>query len=43
VLLHVRGGYLYEHRPDIFPEGVLTQTEIALWDRHYQEMNNGKR
>lgn len=27
----MRGGYLYEHRPDVIPQGFLTDEEIALW------------
>lgn len=38
-LLHLRGGFLYEHRPDLFPEGYLTTDETALWCRFYDERN----
>lgn len=30
-LLEMRGGYLYQHRPDIIPQGYLTDEEQALW------------
>lgn len=30
-LLHLRGGFLYEHRPDVIPHGYLSDDEIALW------------
>lgn len=30
-LLHARGGYLYEHRPDVIPQGFMTDEELALW------------
>lgn len=36
-LLEVRGGYLYQHRPDIFPQGYLTDEEAALWCVYYQQ------
>jgi len=38
VLAHARGRFLYEVRPDFFPEGFLTQTEILLWARFYEDM-----
>ena len=28
---------LFEVRPDLFPEGYLTRTEILLWDLHYAD------
>jgi hypothetical protein len=28
---------LFEIRPDLFPEGYLTSTEIQLWNIHYKE------
>lgn len=31
-LLEQRGGYLYQHRPDIIPQGFLTNEELALWE-----------
>lgn len=35
----MRGGFLYEHRPDLFPEGQLTDTELELWAMYYRERN----
>jgi hypothetical protein len=35
-LVDVRGGYLYQHRPDLFPQGYLTQEETALWCAYFQ-------
>ena len=35
-LADVRGRFLYEARPDLFPEGYLTLTELELWALHYQ-------
>jgi hypothetical protein len=36
-LLEIRGGYLYQVRPDVFPEGYLTGVEIYLWDKYYAQ------
>jgi hypothetical protein len=36
-LLELRGGYLYQHRPDVIPQGHLTDEEVALWDAYYQK------
>lgn len=30
-LLDQRGGFLYQHRPDLFPQGFLTLEELVLW------------
>ena len=35
-LLHARGGYLYEHRPDVIPQGFITDEELALWSAWYE-------
>jgi len=41
-LLELRGGYLHEHRPDLFPQGFLTHEELALWSAHYEmKQSNG--
>jgi hypothetical protein len=34
--LDLRGGYLYEHRPDIIPQGYLTNEELAIWAAYYE-------
>ena len=34
-LLDVRGGYLYQHRPDLFPQGFLTDEETMLWAAYF--------
>lgn len=39
-LIELRGGYLYQHRPDIFPQGFLTHEEIALWAAYYQRKDS---
>ena len=34
----ISGGgqrFLFEVRPDLFPQGFLTQAEIELWARYY--------
>jgi len=31
---------MYEIRPDVFPYGYLTQTEIELWDLFYEERSH---
>lgn len=30
-VIEMRGGYLYQHRPDIVPNGYLCDEELALW------------
>jgi hypothetical protein len=35
---HQRGRFLYEIRPDIFPQGFLTNAEIDLWDKYYHTL-----
>lgn len=37
-----RGRFLYEVRPDLFPEGFLTDTETELWVLFYEEQKNKK-
>ena len=32
-----RGRFLFEVRPDVFPEGQLAEQETALWGRWYEE------
>lgn len=35
-LLELRGGYLHEHRPDIVPQGFITDDEMALWCAYFE-------
>lgn len=35
-LLDMRGGYLHQHRPDVIPQGFLTDEELALWTAFYE-------
>jgi hypothetical protein len=32
-----RGRFLFEARPDVFPEGRLTQDETAVWALFYAD------
>lgn len=41
-LLELRGGYLHQHRPDIVPQGFITDEELALWCVYY-EMREAER
>ena len=38
-LLDLKGGYLYEHKRSLFPEGEITGTELVLWELYYHEKN----
>ena len=38
-LLDMRGGYLYQPRPDVIPQGFLTDEELALWSAYYERKN----
>jgi hypothetical protein len=44
-LLEMRGGFLYQHRPDVIPQGFMTDEELAMWTAYYErkaaEANNG--
>ena len=35
-MIDKRGGFLYQHRPDIVPQGFVTGEEIALWAAYYE-------
>lgn len=35
-MLEMRGGFLYQHRPDVIPHGFLSDEEIALWAAYYE-------
>jgi hypothetical protein len=34
-LIERRGGFLHEHRPDVIPQGFLTDEELSLWAAYY--------
>jgi hypothetical protein len=44
-LLEMRGGFLYQHRPDVIPQGFMTDEELAMWAVYYErkaaEAKNG--
>ena len=44
-LIERRGGFLYEHRPDVIPQGFQTGEELSLWAVFYEmrakESGNG--
>ena len=33
---------MYEVRPDLFPQGFLTDVEIELWELYYSEKEANK-
>ena len=35
-VIDMRGGYLYQHRPDVIPQGFVTDEEIAFWAVYYE-------
>lgn len=35
-LIEQRGGFLYEHRPDVIPQGYVTDEELSLWTVYYE-------
>ena len=37
LLCEQRGRFLFEVRPDLFPDGRLTDVESALWGIYYEE------
>lgn len=38
-MIDKRGGFLYQHRPDIFPFDHVTEEETALWAAFYERRN----
>lgn len=36
-LADLKGSYLFESRPDLFPERRLTDDELELWGMYYQD------
>lgn len=35
-LIESRGGFLYQVRPDVIPQGFQTDEELALWAAFYE-------
>ena len=42
-LIEVRGGFLHEHRPDVIPQGFVTDEELALWAVFYERREHEKK
>ena len=42
-LCDARGRMLFEVRPDLFPEGYLTDMELTLWGLFYEERERNRR
>lgn len=38
-VIEMRGGYLYQHRPDVIPQGFLTDEELTLWAAYWERRN----
>jgi hypothetical protein len=38
-----RNRFLFEVRPDLFPEGRLSEVETALWARWYEDRQRRSR
>jgi hypothetical protein len=36
-LCEKHGAFLFQARPDLFPEGYVTPVEELLWGRHYEQ------
>ena len=41
MLAEMKGRFLYEVRPDLFPQGFLTELEIQVWADYYNEKPKG--
>jgi hypothetical protein len=39
-ICHINRAFLFEARPDLLPEGFLTETELGLWSRFYEELDH---
>ncbi len=39
-LCHDMKAFLFEARPDLMPYGFLSDLELELWGRYYDEMNS---
>jgi hypothetical protein len=42
-LCDMKGRFLFEVRPDLFPQGQLTAVECALWGNYYHDKHADKR
>lgn len=43
MLCDMRGRFLFEARPDLFPQGRLTVEEMALWSMYYEEKHRERK
>jgi hypothetical protein len=43
MLCDLKGRFLFEALPDLFPERRLTDVECALWGRYYADKNQDRR
>lgn len=41
-LIEQRGGFLYMHRPDVIPQGFMTDEELALWAAYFERTRGTK-
>jgi hypothetical protein len=41
-LLEMRGGFLHQHRPDVIPQGFMTEEEVSLWAAYYERRDREK-
>lgn len=42
MLCDLRGRFLFEVLPDLFPEGRLTDVETALWGQYYEDKGKSR-
>lgn len=43
MLCELRGRFLFEALPDLFPEGRLTDVEVALWGQYYEDKSKERK
>ena len=41
-LIEQRGSFLYQHRPDVIPQGFVTDEELALWAAYFERTRGTK-
>jgi hypothetical protein len=42
-IAHMRGGYLYENFPNLFPYCHCSTVEMALWSKYYEEIESRRK
>ena len=40
-LCNKSGRFLFEARPDLFPQGYLTDLEMEMWGEYYEGLKHG--